>query len=432
MTAPAPKARAADWTEEGESEARATERRGKLSGFQRAGGAKSNTAMFVVAAAVLLGGIVVALLTPPRPPSGYLNPASPGAQGTRALAQILGRRGQPVTAVTSAAAARDAVQDAAGQPPGLVLTSPYLLTPGQLASLVRLHANLLVVEPDSRSLAALARLPATTAQGGTAHPGLAANPGTQVAGAAAQRPAGPGCPLPAARAAGSALMGGVLLHDTTAGAWQCYRVDGHPTLVRYQSAGRSVTLLGSSAPLSNATLASHGDAALALNLLAGSRQIIWLVPVPAAAPAAGTAPPKSLLQEIPGPAYLVTLQVFLGVALTALWRMRRLGPLVTEPLPVVVRASETVEGHGRLYRSRHSRGRAASVLRTAATRRITARLALPATADPDTVCAAVSARTGREPARLREVLFGPVPRDDAALVALGRDIDAVEEEVRTH
>jgi hypothetical protein len=381
---------------------------------------------YLVVGAVLLGGILVALLTPGPPPSGYLNPASPGRQGTRALAQILGRRGQPVIAVTSAAAAREAVQDAAGQHPGLVLTSPYLLTAGQLATLVRLPADLLVVEPDSRSLAALAQLhPAP------GHPGSTASPGTTVAGAVGDQPAGPGCPLPAARAAGNAVMGGVLMRDAAAGAWQCYRVDGHPSLVRYQSAGRSVTLLGSGAPLSNATLASRGDAALALNLLAGSRQIIWLVPGPPVVPGASPAPAKSLLQEIPGPAYLIALQVFLAVVLAALWRMRRLGPLVTEPLPVVVRASETVEGHGRLYRSRHSRDRAAAVLRTAATRRITARLALPATADPDTVCTAVSARTGREPARLREVLYGPVPRDDAALVALGRDIDAVEEEVRT-
>ncbi len=309
-----------------------------------------------------------------------------------------------------------------------MLTSPYLLTQSQLTALVRLHTNLLVVEPDSRSLAALAALPPAPASAGRT-----AYPGTTVAGTAAGQAAGPGCPLPAARAAGNAVMGGVLMRDTAAGAWQCYRVDGHPSLVRYQSAGRSVTLLGSGAPLTNAGLASRGDAALALNLLAGSRQIVWLVPGPPVVPgAASPAPPKSLLQEIPGPAYLVTLQVFLAVALAALWRIRRLGPLVTEPLPVVVRASETVEGHGRLYRSRHSRDRAAAVLRSAATRRITTRLALPATADPDTVCAAVSARTGREPARLREVLFGPVPRDDAALVALGRDIDAVEEEVRTH
>lgn len=377
----------------------------------------------LVVGAVLLGGILVALLTPSRPPSGYLNPASPAGQGTRALAQILGRRGQPVTAETSAAAALEAVRDAGRQRPGLVLTSPYLLFPGQLAALVRLHTNLLVVEPDSRSLAALALLP-------PARPGRPANPGTTVAGAATEQPAAPGCPLPAALAAGNALMGGVLMRDTTPGAMECYRVNGHPSLVRYRSADRSVTLLGSGAPLSNADLASRGDAALALNLLAGSRHIIWLVPQPPAVPGTSPGPAKSLLQEIPGPAYLVALQVFLAVVLAALWRMRRLGPLVTEPLPVIVRASETVEGHGRLYQSRHSRDRAAAVLRTAATRRITARLALPATADPDVVCAAVSARTGREPARLREVLFGPVPRDDAALVALGRDIDAIEEEVR--
>jgi len=407
-----------------------------------------------IVAAVLLGGILVALLTPSRPPSSYLDPANPAGQGTRALAQILGHRGQPVTAVASATAARDAVGGAAGGRPGLVLTSPYLLTAGQLASLVTLRANLLIVEPDSRSLAALGQLrPATPAgahsggaarshsggaarshSGGAArsHSGGAANPGTRVAGVAGQRPVAPGCTLPAARAAGKALMGGVLMRGTGPGAWQCYRVDGHPSLVRYQSTGRSVTLLGTGAPLSNAGLASHGDAALALNLLAGSQRIIWLVPSPPAVPgAAGPAPPKSLLQEIPAPAYLVTVQVFIAVLLAALWRIRRLGPLVTEPLPVVVRAAETVEGHGRLYRSRRSRDRAAAVLRAAAVRRITTRLALPAAADPDAVCAAVSARTGREPARLREVLFGPVPRDDGGLVALGRDIDAVEEEVRT-
>jgi hypothetical protein len=387
---------------------------------------KANRALLVVGV-VLLGGVLVALLTPPRPPSGYLDPDNPAGQGTRALAQILGRHGQPVTAVTSAAAAQEAVRDAPGRHPGLVLTSPYLLTPGQLTTLVKLHTNLLVVEPDSRSLAALAQLPAAQASSGPT-----AYPATRVAGATGGRPVRPGCPLPAAQAAGDAVMGGVLMRDTAPGAWQCYRVAGHPSLVRYQSAGRSVTLLGSGQPLSNANLASRGDAALALNLLAGSRQIIWLAPrAPAIPGAAGPTPPKSLLQEIPGPAYLVALQVFLAVALAAVWRMRRLGPLVTEPLPVIVRASETVEGHGRLYRSRHSRDRAAAVLRGAALHRITTRLALPGTTDPETVCAAVSARTGREPARLREVLFGPVPRDDAALVALGRDIDAVEEEVHT-
>ena len=54
-----------------------------------------------------------------------------------------------------------------------------------------------------------------------------------------------------------------------------------------------------------------------------------------------------------------------------------------------------------------------------------------ATPDAGAVCAAVAALTGREPGTVRDILYGPAPRDDAALVALGRDIDALEGEVRT-
>ena len=55
----------------------------------------------------------------------------------------------------------------------------------------------------------------------------------------------------------------------------------------------------------------------------------------------------------------IVWQLWLVVVLVALWKGRRLGPLVAEQLPVVVRASETVEGRGRLYRSRRARDRAA-------------------------------------------------------------------------
>ena len=201
---------------------------------------------------VLLGGILVALLTPPRPPSGYLDPANPAGQGTRALAQILGRRGQPVIPVTSAAAAQDAVRDAPGSHPGLVLTSPYLLTAGQLATPgqdARQPAGGGAGQPEPGRPGPAPPGPGAGQPHGsprhTAHPG-------PVAGATAGRPVRPGCPLPAAQAAGAAVMGGVLMRDTAPGAWQCYRVDGHSSLVRYQSAGRSVTLLGSGQPLSNA------------------------------------------------------------------------------------------------------------------------------------------------------------------------------------
>jgi len=362
---------------------------------------------------ILLAGVLIALLRPAPATAGYLDPGNPRAQGTRALADLLSQRGQQVTRVVTAAAAQAATR---GGPAILVITSPYLLTAGQLTGLARGPASLVLVEPDSAALGALAR---------SGSPG----PPVRVAGAGGVQPAGPGCPLPAAAAAGDALMGGVLMRDPDGRAAQCYWVHGHPSLIRYQAGGRSVTLLGTGAPLSNGSLARRGDAALALNLLQGRPRVVWLVPSLASAAAPGGA--KSLLQEIPLPGYLVAAQLLLAAGLAALWRMRRLGPLVREPLPVVVRASETVEGHGRLYQSRHARDRAAEVLRTAARHRITTRLALPGQADPATLAAAVAALTGREASAVEAVLFGPAPRDDAALVTLARDIDALEKEVRT-
>ena len=45
-----------------------------------------------------------------------------------------------------------------------------------------------------------------------------------------------------------------------------------------------------------------------------------------------------------------------------LWRGRRLGPLVVEPLPVVVKAVESTQGRGRLYRRVRDRAHAAGIL----------------------------------------------------------------------
>ena len=374
---------------------------------------------------MLLGGVVVVLLRPSPPTGGYLDPGNTAAQGTRALADLLAQRGQHVVRVTSVAAARDATADRAAT---LVVTSPYLLGPGQLGALARLPGDLLVVEPDSAVLSVLGRDAGPGAR--AAAPGRAASgaPRITVAGAAPDDITAPGCTLSAATTAGDARMGGVLMRVSGAGGWRCYPVDGHPSLVRYAAGGRLVTLLGSGEPLTNHYLASGGDAALALDLLRGRPGVVWLVPSPPPLPGGG---PRSLLQEIPGPAYLVALQLLIAAAVTAGWRARRLGPLVSEPLPVVIRASETVEGHGRLYRSRRSRGRAAAVLRGAARHRITVALALPPAVPPAAACAAIADRTGRDRAEVQAVLFGPDPRDDAALVALGRDIDRLEREVRT-
>jgi hypothetical protein len=118
-----------------------------------------------------------------------------------------------------------------------------------------------------------------------------------------------------------------------------------------------------------------------------------------------------------------------AVGCFALWRARRLGPVVTEPLPVVVRAAETVEGRARLYRRAGAADHAAFALRQAARDRLVPRLGLPRDAAPDAVVAALVERTGRAGQAVWELLYGPPPRTDADLVRLADALDALEKEI---
>jgi hypothetical protein len=365
-------------------------------------------APLAIVAFVLLAVTAIALLQPSSPVTGYLSPQGTDAFGARALADIMTGRGhhvQPVTAVPAAVAA-------AGPGTTLVVTSPYLLTRAQARALGRARADLVIVEPDQATLAALA-------------------PRLALAGGAPIGARAPGCALPAARLAGTADLGGPGLRvsgPAAAGVTQCYGGGGRPTLVQFRSAGRLVTVLSTGAPLANTYLARHGNAALAINLLSAAGPIVWLVPsVPAAGAPAGT--PRSFTSLVPLAAYLVLVQLGVALLLAALWRARRLGPLAAEPLPVVVRASETVQGHARLYRSRRARDRVAATLRAAATGRLTAAIGLPASATPAAVAAALAARSTLDEARLGSLLYGAVPASDAELVALASDLDALEGEV---
>jgi hypothetical protein len=362
---------------------------------------------------VLLGGLIVALLQVRPPVAGPLDPNDTGPFGAHALVALLQQRGQ---AVIRAGSVATAVAQAQARGTTLVVTSPQELSRGELAELARVPAGLLLVAPGHDALAALA--PAVTLAG-------PAEPVHDLP---------PRCGLPGAVAAGRADLGGLLLRSAR-GAFRCYpRSAATPFsfsfLVRYATPGHIVTVLGTGAPLANANLGASGNAALALNLLAASPRIVWLVPGVLPGPAAAHGQ-HSLTSLIPGPVWAVVIQLGVVVVLLALWRMRRLGPLVTEPLPVVVRACETVEGHGRLYRSRRARDRAAAALRDGALGRIVIRLGLPRNVTADAACQELASRTGRDFGEIRAILFGPVPGDDAALVKLAADLDALEGQVLT-
>jgi hypothetical protein len=180
--------------------------------------------------------------------------------------------------------------------------------------------------------------------------------------------------------------------------------------------------------MTNSGLLKEGNAALAMNLAGSHPRVIWYAPQHSEGDreSGGAA---SIYDLIPDHAKWITLQLCLVVALLAVWKGRRIGPLVAEQLPVVVRASETVEGRGRLYRSRRARDRAAEALRTATLQRMIPRLGLGHDAAPAAVAQAVAERCGLYPAAVAHTLFGPPPANDPDLVNLAHELDNIERQV---
>jgi hypothetical protein len=361
----------------------------------------------IIGLIVLLGGAGIAALHT-EPANQYLNPGAVAGNGTHALADILTGLGHEVITATSVPAAVKAAT------PGstLVITSPQYLSAGELSALARVQASVLLVEPDAAALAVIA------------------SPVTLIGAPEPVVETWPACSLPVAVLAGSADMGGenLLVRQPSTTTQACYTSTSGPTLVQLPIRGRTVTVLGTGAPLTNAKLASAGNAALAINLLR-SHRIVWLVPPVAAVTAAGTAGPKTFTSLLPLAVYLVAIQLVIAALLAVAWRARRLGQLVAEPLPVVVRAAETTEGHGRLYQSRHARAQAADALRSAVRSRLAPAVGLPPGADRQAVVAALAHHSATEPAGISELVYGPAPATDQALLTLARDLDDLERKV---
>ena len=128
-----------------------------------------------------------------------------------------------------------------------------------------------------------------------------------------------------------------------------------------------------------------------------------------------------------GPA---TILAGLAVVATMFWRGRRLGPLVVEPLPVVVKAIEATASRGRLYSRARDRDHVARTLREATVLRLAEQLRLPREGDLGPLVTAVAERVVRPPTEVRGLLgAGPVP-DDKALTLLAQKLAELEREVR--
>lgn len=376
----------------------------------------------LLAAAVLIAGAVIALLQQQPSATAYLDPSGTGPSGGHALADLVTARGQ----VVQRAEVPDGSQSGAGTLE--LITNAGQLTAAQLGQAARFGGDILLVNPNTAALRAVA-------------------PGVGIASHEFANVAQPGCDVPAAALAGGVYVDGAVLAVSADGAQACYPADGGYWLVRYSSGGRTVTVIGSGTPLTNQFLADHGDAALGLNLLDGARRVIWVIPSPlvtAGNPGGGQ---QSFLSLVPWPVYLIAIQLCIAALLAAAWRARRLGPLVAEQLPVVVRAAETTEGHGRLYHARRARDRAAAELRAAAAGRLSRFTGLGPhdpgagstdasgagagdTGTRDTMAGAIAARAGMPAAEVAALLHGPPPATDQDLVNLAADLDQLERKIR--
>jgi hypothetical protein len=356
---------------------------------------------------VLLALIVIvavaaatAYLTASRP-GGEMDAESTSPHGGHALATLLRDNGVEVVVANTIADV-----EAAARPDSLLLVANtyYLLDDSLMQRLAAVPGDRLLVAPVAETRKTLApdvRLADTSTMGGD-----------------------PKCDLPEATKAGEARLGASDTYDSAGDATltRCY--DG--ALVRYQVGGRTVTVVGSDDFMVNSGLLKQGNAALAMNLAGARPRLIWYAPQYIEGEQTGGSDIYSL---IPDNVNWMTWQLCIVVLLAALWRSRRMGPLVAEQLPVVVRASETVEGRGRLYRSHRARDRAADALRIAALQRILPRLGLAVNAAPPAVVAAVTARISRRPEAVHRILFGPPPLSDDDLVNLARELDDIERQV---
>lgn len=414
---------------------------------------------FALAFLLVTGTLVTHAVDQPDPSDrGFLSPVATGDDGGSRLAEALRDRGVTVQRETDTLRALLATEPG---PATLFVPAPELVHPDTVWALTRLPAGsrLVLVDPSRRALQA-ADLPLVPTDRRWA---------AKVVGPDSD---GRPCPLPEAGRAGPAaarLQRYAAPPDRSVSLDRCYSAG----LVRLAWT-TEIVVIGASDPFRNDRIDEAGNRALATGLLGGRGRVVWLdLDGPAPPPHFGTGTSgepawsptpggqtewddgtgrdggrgdrsdpddgnssddsaegerpsdNPLWTAFPAWFWALLLQLALAALLVVLWRARRLGPPVPEPLPVTVRSAETVLGRARLYQRAGARGPAAQTLRAAALARLLTRLNLPPTTPPAEVAGRVAAYAGGTPEQAEELLYGDPPTTDQELLELARSLDRV-------
>ena len=330
-----------------------------------------------------------------------------GPGGAKAVSEILGRHGVDVNAVGSFGAALDALQ-ASPDATLLLFDRNGFLDASQLDLLRTETMRVVLVTPRINTLTAL--------DAGISQAGVVPLTSPTLE---------PDCWNDDAEIAGTVSGESGFLYD---GDSLCYRPPGTAAGLLASTEDGTLTVLGSAGLVSNEHLAEHGHAALALRMLGSSKDLVWYLP--GLGDLTSTDSTKTLDELAPGWVSFVGPWLCFVTVLAIVWRGRRLGPLVFEPLPVVVKAVETAEGRARLYHDSHAVDRARDNLRAGTLVRLAKELRLGPDATADDVAEAAARHLARPVADIKELVHEH-PRNEARLVEWSQELDKLENEVRT-
>jgi hypothetical protein len=375
----------------------------------------------------------------------FLSPTSDAGDGAGRLANRLTAAGVRIDRRTTTPAVLQAART--GDPATVLVTTPSLVYPGYLGQLRTLPAGtrIVLIAPDGR---------AVTSAGLNADP---TGPRWTAAAPAA------GCP--ADFAAGPAAVLRWRYTRTEHETARCYAGG----VVELTAADTTFTLVGAADAFRNDRSGEHANQAFATALLSRGDRVIWLdlheheqpPPVfggtdPGRAPGQRTTPPPTrdsdpgsssgddgdqqsqgggqgnggqngggsggnplagspLGQAFPPAVWATILLLALaGIALAAA-SARRLGAPVVEPLPVRVRAAETVRGLGGLYRRARARDTSLATLQGAAVRRLAGHFGMPPDSATADVAERVAGYTGMPVDDVRAVLGAATEKSDREL-----------------
>ncbi|WP_111718510.1 DUF4350 domain-containing protein [Homoserinimonas sp. OAct 916] len=370
----------------------------------------SKKSLFWVAAFVfiLIVGAVTFSTAGAGAAAARLGGTSPNPNGAKAVVEVLRDHGVTVHLADSLAEARAAASDTTTV---FLYDGQSLLSDEQLAEVGTLGGRLVVAAPDFDTLQQLAPQLAMA--------GAITDSGTVV----------PGCTLPFASRVEAITGEGQsyrIIDDSASGVTGCFPAkDNTYSLVQVATGAHTTTVIGTTAVFSNETIVGAGNAALALNLLGESDSLVWYLPTLADLPAGEPTLAELSPDWLPAVTGLLAL-VVLGAAI---WRGRRFGPLVVERLPVVVPASETMEGRARLYQRATARSHAIDQVRIGTIGRLATELGLSHLSGVDEVVSAVAARIGAPVHEVQHTLVTWVPATDGELIVLSDALLDLEKRV---